>query len=294
MLLPGLALTAMLKPLAKRLFKQRPNYTPDYFKSSLRKEFAAMVRQTWLPYRLGSGDLVHGHKDSMRGMVICYAHPTLNDPLIALMVLLEHIPYAKILVPVNIPWYESLRPLKSVLAKMGIILCPVSSPSTTKALSKHPCSSEVSAKLDADFLKLFEKIVGRERGICLLAPSAGRQSHLLKSYRQLISPTARDRRSIQPPTMGALTGSLRRNGVALDNIDVAVMAFDCPEACLGKLSVGAEFTVNTSNWSDVRSIAELVQLADSTRIDWEVVRMLTKVSPDWLIAPDMTTAADAS
>jgi len=120
-----------------------------------------------------------GHElaPSKRGQVFVINHPTLNDPLCAIVYALDLYPGHEIVVPVNLPWFESICRYRSKLLKIGVNIIPILTPETAKRLGSENQISSIQTALMSNYITEFTKALANG-GIAVVAQQATRQRYI--------------------------------------------------------------------------------------------------------------------
>ncbi len=116
-------------------------------------------------------------------VVIGFNHPSLGEIFRLLYNGFEYYPDREFLFPVNIPWYETLTPVISILKEIGITITPIITPKTESKLQKKFEGDEEKLANIEHFKIAFErrymtevKECAEKNGIIVVAPSATRQA----------------------------------------------------------------------------------------------------------------------
>jgi len=126
-----------------------------------------------------------GHKveESPCGHVAVINHPTLNDPICGVVYILSRFPDREIIVPVNLPWFESVCRYRSKLRKIGINLVPILTPQTAMRLGENENIRSVQSAFMANYVAGFVDTLSRN-GLAIVAQQATRQRYLFANPAQ--------------------------------------------------------------------------------------------------------------
>lgn len=117
------------------------------------------------------------NEDSAKGQIFIINHPTLNDPLCAILFAIITYPDCEIVIPVNLPWFESICRYRQKLLEMGIILVPILTPKTIARLDSTPKIGEIRNTFVSHYTDELTDTLKRG-GLAVVAQSATRQRHL--------------------------------------------------------------------------------------------------------------------
>lgn len=125
-------------------------------------------------------------KDSDKGLVVGFNHPSLGEIARILMMKMDVMGDKPMLFPVNLPWYESIAKDYDRILSLGIIITPMITPSTWLKLELRKGTSEFEAgsKLKHGFKDLYMELCRKtmkDGGVIFVAPSAGRQATVFKN-----------------------------------------------------------------------------------------------------------------
>lgn len=158
------------------IFLLRARMNPNVWQS--RRRVAARNARFFFPFS------IKGYEGAPtdRGKIIVINHPTLNDPLCAIIHALESFA-GEIIVPVNLPWYESICRYRKKLLGAGIKLVPILTPETAKRLGTENHISNTQTTLVANYTAEFAKTIA-DGGIAVVAQQATRQRYLFTNPSQ--------------------------------------------------------------------------------------------------------------
>lgn len=144
-----------------------------------RRKAAVRIVRLFFPFYVKStNDAVQD-----RGQVLVINHPTLNDPLCVLLYALKTYKNSRLVVPVNLPWFESICKYRQKLLKIGVNIVPILTPETAKRIGENERIAEVQAMLMANYMtELTETLAGG--GVAIVAQQATRQRYLFASPNQ--------------------------------------------------------------------------------------------------------------
>ena len=147
---------------------------------------AARVKLVKKLRKLTPGDYAGFPKDSKKGLVVGFNHPSLGEIARILMMKMDVMGDKPMLFPVNLPWYEALAPDYDRILKLGIIITPTITPSTWAkiGLSKDSELYEAGSRIKREFRDLYTRLsreTVRDGGVIFVAPSATRQTTVFKN-----------------------------------------------------------------------------------------------------------------
>ena len=125
-------------------------------------------------------------KDSERGLVIGFNHPSLGEIARILMMKIDVMGNKPMYFPVNLPWYESLAPNYDRIKRLGIIITPTITPATWSkiGLKEGTPLYEAGNRLKHEFRDIYTQISHdglKNGGVVFVAPSATRQATVFKN-----------------------------------------------------------------------------------------------------------------
>ena len=125
-------------------------------------------------------------KDSEKGMVVGFNHPSLGEIARILMMKMDIMGDKPMYFPVNLPWYEALAPNYDRILQLGIVITPTITPATWSKmkLREGTVLQAAGARLKKEFRDLYTKISHdgiKNGGVVFVAPSATRQATVFKS-----------------------------------------------------------------------------------------------------------------
>ena len=176
--------------------------------------------------KLTPGEYKGFPKDSEKGLVMGFNHPSLGEIARILMMKMDVMGEKPMLFPVNLPWYEALAPDYDRISKLGIIITPTITPSTWSKmkLEKGTPLYDEGSKLKRAFRDLYTERshqILKEGGVIFVAPSATRQATVFKT-REVY-----DKKEPIIPTMSVLALELYKDPKM--NCDFLPMAVLPPE-----------------------------------------------------------------
>jgi len=144
-----------------------------------RRRAAIRIVRLFFPFSVkGGSTTTHG-----QGQVLVINHPTLNDPLCAVLHALGTYSTSQLVVPVNLPWFESICKYRQKLLKIGINIVPILTPETAKRLGEGTQIAGVQAMLMANYMtELTNNLAGG--GVAIVAQQATRQRFLFANKEQ--------------------------------------------------------------------------------------------------------------
>jgi len=144
-----------------------------------RRKAAIRIVSLFFPFaQKGGEENTPGH-----GQVLVINHPTLNDPLCAVLYALKTYPANQLVVPVNLPWFESICKYRQKLLKIGINIVPILTPKTAKRLGEGDKIAEVQTVLMANYMTELTNTLSAG-GVAIVAQQATRQRYLFTSNEQ--------------------------------------------------------------------------------------------------------------
>lgn len=125
-------------------------------------------------------------KDSEKGLVIGFNHPSLGEIPRILTMKIDIMGDKPMYFPVNLPWYESLAPNYERIKKLGIIITPTITPATWGKinLKENSFLYKQGMRLKREFRDIYTKISHdglKNGGVVFVAPSATRQATVFKN-----------------------------------------------------------------------------------------------------------------
>ena len=158
------------------VFLARAHYFPVAWRR--RKTGALKVVRFFFPFTETGGN----NAPAEAGKILVINHPTLNDPICAILHALDHYPNSEVIVPINLPWFESICRYRKKLLKIGINIVPILTPETAKRLgsSDNNDISKVQASLIHNYTAEFVKSMSGG-GLAVVAQQATRKRHIFKN-----------------------------------------------------------------------------------------------------------------
>ena len=111
------------------------------------------------------------------GQIFMINHPTLNDPICAMLYAMDLYPNREIIIPVNLPWFESFCRYRPKLLKIGINVVPILTPETAKRLNPKNKISDVQTTLMSNYISELTEVL-TNAGLAVVAQQATRQRHI--------------------------------------------------------------------------------------------------------------------
>ena len=136
--------------------------------------------------RITPGEYKGFPKDSEKGLVVGFNHPSLGEIARILLMKVDVMGEKPMLFPVNLPWYEALAPFYDKIKMLGIIITPTITPSTWKKLD-IPHDSELyepATRIKHGFRDMYTDLSHetiKNGGVIFVAPSATRQATVFKT-----------------------------------------------------------------------------------------------------------------
>ena len=148
-----------------------------------RRRTAIWLAGLFFPFNKTGHELQH----SDNGQIIVINHPTLNDPICAILLAMRQFTDREIIVPVNMPWYESICKYRRCLIKIGVKIVPILTPETAKRLTSDEetplKASDIQTLLMANYnAELLETL--KKKGIAIVAQQATRRRHVFDNENQ--------------------------------------------------------------------------------------------------------------
>ena len=109
--------------------------------------------------------------------VVVINHPTLNDPICAILYIMNLYPDREIIIPVNLPWFESVCRYRSKFLKIDVNIVPVLTPKTAKRLGSNSYVLEVQNALVTNYTTELMATLSRG-GLVVIAQQATRQRYI--------------------------------------------------------------------------------------------------------------------
>ena len=128
-------------------------------------------------------------KDSEKGFVIGFNHPSLGEIARILMMKVDVMGEKPMLFPVNLPWYEALAPFYDKIKMLGIIITPTITPATwekmvalglTKGTPLYAAGNRIKHEFRDMYTDASHEII-KNGGVIFVAPSATRQAKVFKT-----------------------------------------------------------------------------------------------------------------
>ncbi|MCQ2571258.1 MAG: hypothetical protein MJ154_03365 [Candidatus Saccharibacteria bacterium] len=204
----------------------------------------------------GAPSKVRGFFPHVRtGFVFGFNHPTLGEILRLVSICFTEYPDRKYLFPVNIAWYEELAPVAERLEAFGLYITPIVTPSAKEKLSEGlgeesmHIIDNLARKFNNDYLALCDAFIANN-DIVMVAPTAGRQSTVFKSYAHYLA-----KEKIEPATMTLVAMSLIRLGNF--NFHFIPLAILPPKRHSPGLNLFKVYTILPGIWISPSSVREL-------------------------------------
>lgn len=147
---------------------------------------AARAKLVKVLSKLTPGEYENMPKDSEKGLVVGFNHPSLGEIARILMMKVDVMGEKPMLFPVNLPWYEALASDFDKIKMLGIIITPTITPATWKKLGLEKGSAfyESGNRLKHEFRDLYttrSEAAIKNGGVIFVAPSATRQATVFKN-----------------------------------------------------------------------------------------------------------------
>jgi len=153
------------------VFLARARFFPNSWKR--RKHRAVKLMRRFFPFNTTG----HVATQTNCGQIFVINHPSLNDPICAIIYALSQNPDSEIIVPVNLPWYESICVYREKLRKIGVNIVPILTPETAKRLSDNSEIAKVQTTLMHNYISEFMKTLSTG-GLAVVAQQATRKRYL--------------------------------------------------------------------------------------------------------------------
>ena len=144
-----------------------------------RRLFAVRLIRLIFPFRT-KGEQV---APSSHSQIVVVNHPTLNDPICAILYLLSLYPDRDLIIPINLPWFEGISRYRSKWLKVGVNLVPVLTPETGKRLGTDSRVLEIQRALVNSYTGELMGTLARG-GLAVIAQQATRQRHIFTGLTQ--------------------------------------------------------------------------------------------------------------
>ena len=139
--------------------------------------------------KLTPGEYKGFPKDSEKGLVVGFNHPSLGEIARILTMKVDIMGEKPMLFPVNLPWYEALAPFYDKIKMLGIIITPTITPATWEkmvgmGLSKGTPLYTAGNRIKHEFRDMYTDLshqIIKEGGVIFVAPSATRQAKVFKT-----------------------------------------------------------------------------------------------------------------
>ena len=138
-----------------------------------RRGLAVRLARFIFPYKVAG----HTPEASQNGQIFVINHPTLNDPLCAIAYALGMYPGRKMIIPVNLPWYEGICKYRGKLLTLGVNIVPILTPETAKRLGEQAPVAEIQRGLMADYMAALVDTLAAG-GLAVVAQQATRRRHV--------------------------------------------------------------------------------------------------------------------
>ena len=171
MAITGFICRALLFIIFNPVFLLRARFFPGAWRR--RKAVAIWAARLFFPFR------TKGYKvtPSPHGQILVINHPTLNDPLCALLYILGLYPDREIILPVNLPWFESICRYRPHMDKIGVKIVPILTPSTAQRLGSGDDVAKMQGKFMTNYISEVTGVLSGG-GLAVVAQQATRQRYL--------------------------------------------------------------------------------------------------------------------
>ena len=175
--LTGLVCRLFLFYIFNPIILIRARFSPDVWLK--RKAAAIRVVRLLFPFELKG----HQVTPAAHGHIIVINHPSLNDPICALLYALGLDWKREIIVPVNLPWFEGICRYRTKLLKLGVNIVPVLTPETAKRLGSDSQVSNVQSTFLTNYISELAMTLSRG-GFAIVAQQATRQRYIFSGFAQ--------------------------------------------------------------------------------------------------------------
>jgi hypothetical protein len=177
MVLTGIMCRFLLFLAFNPLFLLRVRMFPNAWKRKKAKT-ARFIRR-FFPFRV-EGETLNVTDD---GQIFIINHPSLNDPICMILYVLSYFPDREIIVPVNLPWYETVCKYRPKLRKIGVKIVPILTPETAKRLGTNNDIAKIQSALIANYTKEFAETLSHG-GTAVVAQQATRKRYVFANRTQ--------------------------------------------------------------------------------------------------------------
>jgi len=250
------------------IFLIRARFYPSAW--SRRKQKAVRLMRRFFPFDIKGYEAM----PTSHGKVFIINHPTLNDPLCAIIYALYQNPDSEIIVPVNLPWYESICVYREKLRKIGVNIVPILTPETAKRLDGDLGNDEISkvqAGLMKNYITEFVQTLSRG-GLAVVAQQATRRRYLFKDKAQ--SETGDDILS----TISLILVGIKKAGIMEQALFVPVGVVPHSIDAKPKLNPFKKYTLNIGEPILAKDLASIKNAAKRPA-DLHMLQKLTKLLP---------------
>ena len=169
--LTGFICRVLLFFIFSPIFLIRSRLFPKLWKR--RKTTALRVVRFFIPFQSKGQEMTV----SPHGRVIVINHPTLNDPICTMLYAMGLYPERELIIPVNLPWFESICNYRAKLLKVGVNIVPILTPETAKRLGAGNDVSRVQTALMKNYVREFTETLSKG-GLAVVAQQATRRRYL--------------------------------------------------------------------------------------------------------------------
>lgn len=157
-----------------------PKNNPEEHSRNARKKLVKILS------KITPGSYTGMPKDSEKGMVIGFNHPSLGEIARILTMKIDIMGDKLMYFPVNLPWYEALAPNFDRIRRLGIVITPTITPATWKkmGLKEGTRLYEAGNRLKHEFRNIYTDLSHeaiKNGGVIFVAPSATRQATVFKN-----------------------------------------------------------------------------------------------------------------
>ena len=173
MMITGIICRFILFSVFNPVFLLRVRFSPELWQK--RKIKAIRFIRRFFPFDVIGKKVI----PSKHGQIVVINHPTLNDPICGMLYALDIYPEREVVVPMNLPWFESVSKYRQKMLKIGINFVPILTPETAKRLGTDKYVSQVQSVLISNYTNEFAKAMANG-GLAVVAQQATRRRYIFK------------------------------------------------------------------------------------------------------------------
>ena len=234
-----------------------------------RKALTIRLARLLFPFK----SMGHELEFSPCGHIFVINHPTLNDPLCAIIYALTCYPKREVVMPVNLPWFESICRYRQLLLRIGINIVPILTPSTAERLKSSKDVASIQSLLVSNYItELFQTV--SKGGLVVIAQQATRQRYLFTSAEQFESGPA----TLSPISL-ILTKLRRHSDIFNDILVVPIGVIPHSSRASSSLNLFCKYQLNVGKPISAADLAA-VQIPNQKRAaDFHILRRLAELVP---------------